>query len=190
LSPSDSSCNLVCIQLETTIYTICAHCRKPFLPPAETPKPGYHLKGGFSYCRTCRSYPAKCSIWYVPLHYLDLSFVLLTTRSRLPVRTMLFQCPICRHGGHQECYVRYYMARPMVDLPSSTLATAIARGRNPSSTGSATDVGGSDDDNVTVADSVVDGDIQDHTYRMNRISGHPCAAGCGHICWAANWASG
>jgi hypothetical protein len=66
----DSERKYCFIQLETTIYTLCARCRKPFSPPVDTPRPGHHVKGGYSYCRTCRIYPAKCSIWYVTFSYL------------------------------------------------------------------------------------------------------------------------
>ncbi len=38
--------------------------------------------------------------------------------SRLPVRGLLFFCPVCSHGGHHECYREYYLHRPMVPFGS------------------------------------------------------------------------
>jgi hypothetical protein len=46
--------------------------------------------------------------------------------SRLPVRTPLFQCAVCSHGGHQACYREYYMRQPMVNLPNGrALSTSL-----------------------------------------------------------------
>ncbi|KAG0696918.1 hypothetical protein DFH29DRAFT_179286 [Suillus ampliporus] len=88
--------------------------------------------------------------------------------SHLPVRTLLFQCSVCMHGGHQECYRRYYMERPMVDIPASSSA----RGRS---------LIRERDDDMEEGEEVTSCEG-----RLERtLAGHPCAAGCGHYCWAA-----
>ncbi|KAJ7063381.1 hypothetical protein C8F01DRAFT_1132786 [Mycena amicta] len=76
---------------------------------------------------------------------------------RLPVRTLFFQCATCQHGGHQACYRRHYMEQKMVPIPRSSVLEN--RGRR-----------ARDDDDGTM---------------LETLQGHPCAAGCGHFCWAA-----
>ncbi|KAF9475478.1 hypothetical protein BDN70DRAFT_883675 [Pholiota conissans] len=98
--------------LETTIYTSCGKCRKPLLRPAGTVKGTTACKGGFSYCLACKQSCMMCSI------------------CRLPVRALLFHCSVCNHGGHQDCYRRYYFQHPMVELPSTFLPPD-DRGRSP-----------------------------------------------------------
>ncbi|KJA20557.1 hypothetical protein HYPSUDRAFT_216934 [Hypholoma sublateritium FD-334 SS-4] len=68
----------------TTIYSSCGKCRKPLLRPAGGIKGTVASKGGYSYCLSCKKSRAICSI------------------CRLPVRALLFQCPVCNHGGHQD----------------------------------------------------------------------------------------
>lgn len=131
-------------KLETIIYTACGRCRKPILLSRARTATGAH-----ALCSTCKSAVVKCSICH------------------LPVRTLLFQCSVCTHGGHQECYRRYHMGRPMVDIPTSLSA----RGR---SLIRERDDNGEDGDEVTCSEG-----------RGERtLAGHPCAAGCGHYCWA------
>ena len=36
--------------------------------------------------------------------------------SRLPVDGLLIHCPVCTHGGHQDCIRRYYTSQPMRSL--------------------------------------------------------------------------
>ncbi|KAH6910780.1 hypothetical protein BKA70DRAFT_1271501 [Coprinopsis sp. MPI-PUGE-AT-0042] len=83
---------------ETVIYTICGKCNKPLMKPA--PAGRGHQYGTFSYCSGCKSNTVVCSICH------------------LPVRSLLFQCSVCKHGGHQACYRQFYLTHPMVDLPS------------------------------------------------------------------------
>ncbi|KAK0469994.1 uncharacterized protein EV420DRAFT_1662756, partial [Desarmillaria tabescens] len=158
-------------QLETTIYTSCGRCRKALALPLGTTD----RNAGYWLCSTCKAPPAMCNI------------------CRLPVRGLLFQCSICSHGGHHVCYQRYYMQRPMVHLPKSFVPTAAAtedrRGRSVarSSTGTVID----DDSSSTIsAVSTVEAQASETTNtlmgRMSNFIGHPCAAGCGHFCWAAN----
>ncbi|KAF9235674.1 hypothetical protein BU15DRAFT_89510 [Melanogaster broomeanus] len=109
-------------RLETVIYTTCGKCRKSVIA-VRTRNP--LVKGTHAICAACKEAVVRCSICH------------------LPVRTLLFQCSVCSHGGHQECYRRYYMERPMVELPVPSIA------------------------------------------RERSLAGHPCAAGCGHFCWAA-----
>lgn len=130
-------------KLETIIYTACGRCRKPILLSRARTMTGAH-----ALCSTCKSAVVKCSI------------------CRLPVRTLLFQCSVCTHGGHQECYRRYHMGRPMVDIPTSLSARgrSLIRERDDNGEG----------EEVTCSES-----------RGERtLAGHPCAAGCGHYCWA------
>ncbi|KAG1785218.1 uncharacterized protein HD556DRAFT_1423791 [Suillus plorans] len=133
-------------KLETIIYTACGRCRKPILLSRARTVTGAH-----ALCTTCKSAVVKCSICH------------------LPVRTLLFQCSVCTHGGHQECYRRYHMGRPMVDIPTSlsTRGRSLIRERNG-------DGDGEEGEEVTCSES-----------RGERtLAGHLCAAGCGHYCWA------
>lgn len=131
-------------KLETIIYTACGRCRKPILLSRARTVTGAH-----ALCTTCKSAVVKCSICH------------------LPVRTLLFQCSVCTHGGHQECYRRYHMGRPMVDIPTSLSPRGrlLIRERNGD---------GEEGEEVTCSES-----------RGERtLAGHLCAAGCGHYCWA------
>ncbi|KAG2341601.1 hypothetical protein BDR05DRAFT_888115 [Suillus weaverae] len=131
-------------KLETIIYTACGRCRKPVLLSRARTVTGVH-----ALCTTCKSAVVKCSICH------------------LPVRALLFQCSVCTHGGHQECYRRYHMGRPMVDISTSLSA----RGR---SLIRERDDDGEEGEDVTCSEG-----------RGERtLAGHPCAAGCGHYCWA------
>ncbi|TFK20632.1 WD40 repeat-like protein [Coprinopsis marcescibilis] len=160
---------------QTVLYTTCAKCYKPLIRPAFNQEGGALVKGAFSYCTGCRVPNVSCSI------------------CRLPVKTLLFQCSICKHGGHQSCYRRYYLQQAMVDLPASFLPQNEDRGR--SLARQMTHL--SEDDHVSV--SSTRGSIADTTASVNqspsrtdpsvigpKLVGHPCAAGCGHYCWAAN----
>jgi hypothetical protein len=100
--------------------------------------------------------------------------------SRLPVRTLLFLCAVCDHGGHQTCYREYYTRQPMVDVPSALSTRNILN---------------NEDDSASMISSqsylfdpfAFESPLQTHRNRKSpRIAGHPCAAGCGHLCWAAN----
>ncbi|OJA08915.1 hypothetical protein AZE42_07365 [Rhizopogon vesiculosus] len=136
-------------RLETVIYTACGRCRKQNIILRS--RTSATLKGAYALCATCKSAVVKCSICH------------------LPVRTLLFQCSVCTHGGHQECYRRYYMDRPMVDIP----AYSSARGR--SLTREREDDGGEEREEITSSQGQWE----------RTLAGHPCAAGCGHFCWAA-----
>ncbi|KAF8885529.1 hypothetical protein BD779DRAFT_1533641 [Infundibulicybe gibba] len=177
--------------LETTVYTSCGKCRKPLVIPAGTLTAGEVTKGGYSYCLACKSPCTVCSI------------------CRLPVRSLLFQCSVCTHGGHQACYQNYYLRRPMVDLPNTNaLFSNIpdVRGR----TRARHDDVPSDDDATSIA-STQSSSYTSSSYTTSdsasgsggetgpgspqrtspvgargKIAGYPCAAGCGHFCWAAN----
>ena len=129
--------------------------------------------------------------------------------SRLPVRALLFQCSVCNHGGHQSCYRQYYLQQPLIDLPTSFLPQSHnVRGRpsnrnppaNPtdddamstsSVAGSVSDALSSQSDAtsaISFPTSTVDTVATQSSARVNtmKLAGHPCAAGCGHYCWAAN----
>ncbi|KAJ6623550.1 hypothetical protein B0H10DRAFT_2010419 [Mycena sp. CBHHK59/15] len=148
--------------LETQIYTSCGKCRKPLVVSAGTPAVGKLVKGGFAYCLSCKASCVTCAI------------------CRLPVRTLLFQCSICHHGGHQACYRRYYMEHPMVGIPGLMIfPQPESRGR---SRGRAAD----DDETSTLGSSRdLPPEILQTGHRSKRL-GHPCVSGCGHWCWATN----
>ncbi|KAJ7509976.1 hypothetical protein B0H11DRAFT_1168825 [Mycena galericulata] len=134
----------------TQIHTSCGKCRKPLVVSAGTQSAGKLVKGGFAFCLACQPGASCCAI------------------CRLPVRTLLFQCSVCHHGGHQECYRRYYMERPMVPIPGvSILSQSEHRGRSR---------GRPIDEEVT--------ESAFHTGRAQKQLGHPCVSGCGHWCWA------
>jgi hypothetical protein len=111
--------------------------------------------------------------------------------SHLPVKTMLFQCAICSHGGHQACYRQFYaeiplflLSAPQMPSPGSPMKLPPRLYRSASASRSkdrewddATDIVAADDsfDTSTV------------TAAPRQLMGHPCAAGCGHFCWVANF---
>ncbi|KAJ7109490.1 hypothetical protein C8R44DRAFT_289695 [Mycena epipterygia] len=148
--------------LETQIHTSCGKCRKPLVVSAGTKVPGLMFKGGFAFCLACKTSCATCAI------------------CRLPVRTLLFQCFVCGHGGHQACYRRYYMEHPMVPIPGALVFShSESRGRSRGRT--------TDDELSTLTSS-----HESHPESSFQAGGtqkrlgHPCVSGCGHWCWAAN----
>lgn len=174
------------LQLETTIYTSCGRCRKPLAVPAGSSRVGELNKGRYAYCATCQVPCVVCSIWYVFFCILSVnSKLFIMNRSRLPVRTMLFQCPICNHGGHQACYRDYYLQYPMFDLPTTFLfpspRNVRGRQRRPPSVAE-------DDSTSTISQSsnAVEAPVVQEPSRTAKLRGHPCAAGCGHFCWAVS----
>lgn len=108
--------------------------------------------------------------------------------SHLPVRAMLFQCPVCSHGGHQECYRRYHAEQPMLEVhmpPSPSLSELGLRGRSLSRSG--TEIAEDEGSNSTDGKFEASGLPTPATLaQTRRLMGHPCAAGCGHYCWMAN----
>ncbi|EGN95979.1 hypothetical protein SERLA73DRAFT_93871 [Serpula lacrymans var. lacrymans S7.3] len=152
-------CNMT--KLETTVYTACGNCRKP-VNLSTSQRNGSSKKGAFSYCNACRK-AFKCAICH------------------LPVKALMFQCSICEHGGHQECYRRYYMGRPLVEVKGPTpfgdenMAHLVARD-SPSLSLGDTDGSAPSSDVFASATS---------TLGSAQLMGHMCAAGCGHHCWAA-----
>ena len=102
--------------------------------------------------------------------------------SRLPVRSAMFVCAVCSHGGHQECYRQYYLQRPMTEL----LTTTNDRGRSPSRGTSPVNKsreGFLDPDMSGLNDSSVTGTGLGQV--VVKVMGQPCAAGCGHYCWTS-----
>ncbi|KAI0644296.1 hypothetical protein C8Q79DRAFT_139375 [Trametes meyenii] len=171
--------------LQTTIYTSCGKCRKAILQPAGPMVHGVKPSGSYSFCSSCRGNVTKCSICH------------------LPVRALMFQCPVCLHGGHRECYSAYYERRPPDEIPSPQLPPSLRVGRTPetnpprgralSRAGSTfTGEGDSDDglsfqgegEGMSGSYSSTKGVM--HVSSSNTVHGHPCAAGCGHFCWAVN----
>ncbi|KAI5115697.1 hypothetical protein M0805_002561 [Coniferiporia weirii] len=147
-------------QVQTTIYTVCATCRKPIVQPAiGEPHSSGRSWTGFSQCFECKKVAIKCTICH------------------LPVRSALFVCAVCSHGGHQRCYHRYYMQRPMIELSTSTLEP---RGRR------ATRVPGPSTGEVDGNLLSGEGPVPPGAKSVTKYMGHPCAAGCGHFCWTAS----
>jgi len=164
----------------------CGRCGKPIL-----------AQQGGSMCATCRSPAAQCSIWYVSFfipHFLLSAnpqvLTRITTRSHLPVKSMLFQCAVCSHGGHQACYRRFYAEMPLVLLPppprSPSPGSPLKLPHRPCRSTSRS----KDKDHEEVTDIVVPDDPFDTATvapAPRQLMGHSCAAGCGHFCWVANF---
>jgi len=144
--------------LQTTIYVSCGRCRKPIL-----------AQRNGSTCATCMAPAARCSICH------------------LPVKSMLFQCAICSHGGHQTCYRQFYAKIPLVLLPTplvpSTASPLKVHRRLTRSTSRSND-GEADDSNAPPDFSFDTSTVTPAS--SSQLLGHPCAAGCGHFCWVAN----
>ena len=111
--------------------------------------------------------------------------------SHLPVRTLLFLCAVCDHGGHQSCYYEYYMKQPLVDLPFSSPQPTRTESRDQPSSQSQQN---SEDDSISTSSSqstAIDSSVSESPQQIHqnrksaKLAGHPCAAGCGHLCWAA-----
>ena len=118
---------------------------------------------------------------------------LLRTRSHshLPVRKMMYQCATCSHGGHQECFRRYYMEQPMVEISASlSLPAREVGGRGRSLSRSSTGVYSEESATTTTTSTATDPAKPDivpgSTVQPRLLMGHRCAAGCGHFCWIAN----
>ncbi|KAH9977109.1 hypothetical protein BGW80DRAFT_1287386 [Lactifluus volemus] len=149
--------------LQTTVYMSCGRCGKPILAQQVG-----------SMCANCKSPAARCSICH------------------LPVKSMLFHCTVCSHGGHQACYRRFYAEMPLVVLPTphppSPASPLIKQPVPPPPDRSASrskDRGGDDVADIALDHSFDASTIVPPTPRP--LMGHSCAAGCGHICWVANF---
>ncbi|PFH49423.1 hypothetical protein AMATHDRAFT_147687 [Amanita thiersii Skay4041] len=167
-------CQLERIQKATTthtiIYTSCAKCRKPLIKPSGRLPDGSVVKGGFSQCTTCRTSCAICAI------------------CRLPVRTLLFQCPVCKHGGHEACYRQFYAhqraTRPpqivRLDTPDPEKNKRVA----PPSVDFIRPTVEGEQSPVNSMSSFNEGLDAYGNPILTRPLGYPCATGCGHYCWA------
>lgn len=188
----------LCLKMETVIYTSCAGCGKPIARPAAQPLSASRpFKGAFAYCLACKKPTVRCSIWYVPpLPILPPARSLLSV-SHLPVRSLLFQCSVCLHGGHQSCYRRYYMEHPMVELPTSFLTPSEDRGRSlmrmvqderslKEDNSDTTSILSTRSESSVLGTSAPSPTRTETSSVATRLMGHSCAAGCGHFCWAAN----
>ena len=78
----------------------------------------------------------------------------------------------------------------MVDLPSSSPQVT-----DPRDLPSTRNQQSNEDDSISMSSSqsnlidpsVSESPLQTHQNRKSpKLAGHPCAAGCGHLCWAAN----
>ena len=113
------------------------------------------------------------------------------TRSRLPVKSMLFQCAVCSHGGHQACYRRFYAEIPLALLPPPQAPSPGSPFKFPTrlyrsaSTSRSKDRECDDATDIVVPDDLFE--TSTVTPAPRQLMGHPCAAGCGHFCWVANF---
>ncbi|KAJ4476615.1 hypothetical protein J3R30DRAFT_310066 [Lentinula aciculospora] len=158
--------------VETVIYSSCGRCRKAFICTSKS-----SVTGEYSYCTNCRA-SVTCSI------------------CRLPVRGIMFYCSICSHGGHQLCYRRFYMARPMEDVPFHDLTSHSKQAQGATwsamfgSTASTASNAGTDDESMSttstsVQDTSSETGVEPST--RSRLLGHPCVVPlCGHHCWISN----
>lgn len=103
--------------------------------------------------------------------------------SHLPVRALMFHCPVCMHGGHQKCYKEYYSARTVELLPTPAPPRTPMRARA-GSTSVVCSEGDSTPPGPEIRDPLVSSTPPPPSLR-EQLSGHPCAAGCGHHCWAS-----
>jgi hypothetical protein len=121
------------------------------------------------------------------LHIIDSKHTL----SHLPVKTMLFQCAICSHGGHQACYRRFYAEIPLALLPAPQSPSPGSPMKFPprlyrsASVSRSKDREGDDATDIVALDDSFD--TSTVTPAPRQLMGHPCAAGCGHFCWVANF---
>ena len=136
-----------------------------------------------------------------------------TSNSQLPVRTLLFQCSICKHGGHQACYRDYYAHGPSVEIGASrssdptpvdaplTLTLVNMDDGPPGTPGTPRrhiTIGFEGDSGCyptgsgssIMADSPSARAATSNNFhvgeKQSRLLGYPCATGCGHVCWASN----
>lgn len=184
------------LKVETVIYSSCAGCGKPIARPAAQPLSASRpFRGAFAYCLACKKPTVHCSIWFAHL-FSSRQWQTHFPFSHLPVRSLLFQCSVCQHGGHQSCYRKYYMEHPMVELPTSLLPSE-DRGRSLMrivQEGRSSKEDNSDSNSImsTRSESSVLGTSAPSPTRTEssgvttRLMGHACVSGCGHICWAAN----
>ena len=111
--------------------------------------------------------------------------------SHLPVKSMLFQCAVCSHGGHQACYRRFYAEIPLALLPAPHALSPGSPLKLPprlyrsTSTSRSKDRERDDATDLVAPDDSFDTSTVTPTPRQ--LMGHPCAAGCGHFCWVANF---
>ncbi len=122
--------------------------------------------------------------------------------SHLPVRSLMFQCAVCLHGGHQDCYRDFYMRRPPDEMTPPPVPHSMRLGRtsdiNPprgralSRTNSTITGDGESDDGASTQG---DGEGTPGSYSSAKgvfvasshvALGRLCAAGCGHHCWAVH----
>lgn len=80
----------------------------------------------------------------------------------------------------------------MLALPTSFVASTVEKTANDfseddaSSSLSASNSPENSTVRSTIGSSLANQRVRDRTPRQNRLTGHPCAAGCGHFCWATN----
>jgi len=126
----------------TSISTSCGRCHKPLLKPSGRLPDGTVAKGGYSHCLGCKAY-VSCAI------------------CRLPVRTLFFQCPVCKHGAHENCHRQFYEYRRLSKPPSGVDYQGMLRTASRDSYDSSSPGEG---------------------------PGYPCPTGCGHHCFSAVFA--
>ncbi|EJD41071.1 hypothetical protein AURDEDRAFT_186730 [Auricularia subglabra TFB-10046 SS5] len=178
-------------QLHTSISLSCGRCKKPLEGSSflESQQPAGVRS--FTLCRSCRQGGARCSI------------------CRLPVQGLMILCPVCTHGGHQDCMRKYYPQQPMrampqPDLPAHpgqhvhahlhrdasphqvSLLTAAAPSRAGSMLSTTSTSASATSTYYTADSSEKERDREEPRERTRPLMGHPCAAGCGHFCWVAN----
>jgi hypothetical protein len=111
--------------------------------------------------------------------------------SHLPVKSMLFQCAICSHGGHQACYRRFYAEIPLSLLPAPQAPSPGSPMKFPPRLYRSVSASRSKDRECDDATDIVAPDDSFDTSTVTpaprELMGHPCARGCGHFCWVANF---
>ncbi|KZO96812.1 WD40 repeat-like protein [Calocera viscosa TUFC12733] len=178
----------------TQVDSSCARCKKA-LRGEPLSRGSLGNPGNYAYCKNCNRTASRCSICH------------------LPSKGLFFLCPTCGHGGHEECYRDYYLSHPMDNVHIFLQSTQVLpphtlRGNRQS----ISDASQLEEDGRTgrtpnpkkfrrgpgrvhPVEAADDSEDEAHKARFwerkRRVGkrvllGHPCVAGCGHVCWVSN----
>lgn len=141
---------------ETTIYSRCARCRRPTVPP-DMPRTGTEW-----YCRSCKRSVSRCVV------------------CQLPVNKLLVTCSACGHGGHQHCM------RDIFIIPQASVGNEGGEGEadaNRDQEDNDTDVGDNDPRATTTTTTTSRTTANDlDAEALQNMLGTRCPSGCGCRC--------
>ncbi|KZT53225.1 WD40 repeat-like protein [Calocera cornea HHB12733] len=178
----------------TQFDSSCARCKKA-LRGEKLSRGSLGNAGNYAYCKDCNRAASRCAICH------------------LPSKGLFFLCPTCGHGGHEECFKDYYLSHPMDNVHIFLQTTQVLpphslRGNRHS----ISDASQLDEEDrtgrapnakrlrrgpgrvhpVEAADDSEDESQKARFWERKRrigkrvLLGHPCVAGCGHVCWVSN----